>query len=319
VDKSLEYNNLVIIANRILNGFIPIHTSRFIGKVRDAYVWEAAQWQIQYEEDYREGLDRGLLGDKEAIRKATERGEWQEDWSIETTEKQIKLINDNIKLNQFKENIVGILLKQRQEKAKELDTLKKAYNALMLKGTAKYHALKNMVISKVEACTTLEWGTLCTESDFYEINSIIDKNELSIKIIRAIARSGFWAVKYRAAKDGIGFLIPDLNNITSYQESILSWTQIYDSAYNSMNPPTRMVIENDDEFDMWLEREHTKREFEKSKKGGKHNHKEIFISTDKKGAEKVYNMNDKVARTAIQKKLENTTRKGKLDETEPLV
>ncbi len=313
---SLSSENLVLVTYRVLNGYFTIRHGGKELKVLDLRCWQSAYLQEQFNKDLKEGLDSGLANDKEALRLAIKRGEWQKDWNIETIEKQIKFLNDGIKVNKFKDNIVGNLIKQRNQKVEELNKLKSIHNSIMTKGTARYYALKSMIVGRVNFC--VPDANFFSENDYYAINSKIEDNSISMKTIRKTARSGSWIIKYRAAKDGIGTLLPNLNDITVHQENLISWTQIYESVHNSMNPPSHAIVENDEEFDAWLEKEHSTREFERNRKNKKHDHKEVFIATDKAGANKVWGMNDKNVRKAVQNRIVKTAQKGKAHESELL-
>lgn len=83
--------------------------------------------------------------------------------------------------------------------------------------------------------------------------------------IRRIARSGIWRCKWMGSKKNLGVKTlfgRDMFELTTDQFRLMYWSQIYDSAYASMEPPSDAIIEDDKLFDRWLDEQHQKRERE---------------------------------------------------------
>jgi hypothetical protein len=86
--------------------------------------------------------------------------------------------------------------------------------------------------------------------------------------IRRIARSGFWRCKWMASKKNRGvrtLFDREMFDLTLDQFRLVYWSQVYDSAFESMEAPSDDVIEDDKLFDRWLEEQHKKREQERKK------------------------------------------------------
>ncbi len=81
--------------------------------------------------------------------------------------------------------------------------------------------------------------------------------------IRRIARSGIWRCKWMASKKNRGvktLFNREMYDLTIDQFCLMYWSQIYDSAYEAMEPPSDVVIEDDTLFDCWLEERNQKHE-----------------------------------------------------------
>ena len=97
----------------------------------------------------------------------------------------------------------------------------------------------------------------------YYNDSLVDE-----AAIRRIARSGFWRCKWMASKKNRGvktLFDREMYDLTLDQFRLVYWSQVYDSAFESMEAPSDKVIDNDDLFDKWLEQQHQKREAERKK------------------------------------------------------
>lgn len=73
--------------------------------------------------------------------------------------------------------------------------------------------------------------------------------------IRKVARAAIWRIKWNASKKNGGaktLFGREMYDITTDQFRLIYWSQIYDSAYESMEPPSDDVIDNDKLFDEWL-------------------------------------------------------------------
>ncbi len=90
------------------------------------------------------------------------------------------------------------------------------------------------------------------------INAYSD-NMLDVSSIRQIARSAQWRFRWHSSKNdirslfGVGF-----RDIDSNQDMLVYWSQVYDSAFESMERPSNLIIESDDAFDDWLENQSKK-------------------------------------------------------------
>jgi len=80
--------------------------------------------------------------------------------------------------------------------------------------------------------------------------------------IRRIARSGFWRCKWMGSKKNRGvktLFDREMYDLTMDQFQLVYWSQIYDSAYEAMEPPSDEVVDDDKLFDRWLDDQNQKR------------------------------------------------------------
>lgn len=80
--------------------------------------------------------------------------------------------------------------------------------------------------------------------------------------IRKAARAPIWRIKWAGSKKngGVKTLFGrDMYDLTLDQFRLVYWSQIYDSAFESMEPPTDDVFQDDKLFDDWLDAQAEKR------------------------------------------------------------
>jgi hypothetical protein len=86
--------------------------------------------------------------------------------------------------------------------------------------------------------------------------------------IRRVARSGTWRSKWMGSKKNRGvktLFDREMYDLTIDQFRLVYWSQVYDSAFESMEPPSDEVLEDDNLFDRWLDDQHQKRKAERKK------------------------------------------------------
>lgn len=255
----------------------------------------------------------------------------REVWTVEK-EKQIKDLE--IEIDILKERLPSLEFQiQEQKRALEsirikdekIDKLKEEKNQLW-PSTAEYfaetakrkHIIQN--ISKISSSYNVDLNINKTVSNEL-INCYYGKNAVSEAQIRELARSDPWRVYWRTSKECCMPLFSGvMSNITEYQYDLISWSTIYDFAYNSTNRPSDEVIQNDIKFDVWYKKEADRisresRSNQDDMKGIKGvGSKEVFIPADAEGARKVYDMNDPGSRQKIRDRQEYVKRRGMVAE-----
>ncbi len=154
----------------------------------------------------------------------------------------------------------------------------------------------------------------------------------NLKQIREVARSAAWRFRWNGAK-GIGNLFgKPVSEFDSEQQSLLYWSQVYDSVYESMDRPPEDIISDDDALDKWFEDQNRKdKAKEVSEKGtiGKmqlspkmRSSGEIFVVTNPDmnpnapSREDIDGLNTEFVRKFKQKEAETIKKHGTLKETE---
>lgn len=116
------------------------------------------------------------------------------------------------------------------------------------------------------------WEEFLKEVDDNLIMDIIkqlSKNNsiISTKQIREVARSAQWRFRWNAGKN-IGDLFgKPVIHLDSNQQNLVYWSQVYDSVYESYEPPTDDIVEDDDKLDKWFEDQARKRKVKKITEG----------------------------------------------------
>jgi len=124
-----------------------------------------------------------------------------------------------------------------------------------------------------EECLWNNWQAFLDEADDTLVHSVLDGirdiHMFSVADIREIARSGTWRFRWNGAK-GIGNLFgKPISEFDAEQQSLLYWSQVYDSVYESMEKPPDSIIEDDEALDKWFEDKYRKdKADEVVKKGG---------------------------------------------------
>lgn len=142
---------------------------------------------------------------------------------------------------------------------------------------------------------------------------------------RELARNDPWKSLWITRENsGVALFANPLNTeLTHNQKNILIWSQMYDNIQESMECPSKEVIEDDDMLDGWFIIQHQKREkdriekeFENSTSNEKiKNASEVFIvSGDKKKINKINDMNDPVSKMIKQQRNTVIKKEGHIDD-----
>ena len=130
--------------------------------------------------------------------------------------------------------------------------------------------------------------------DFEDVNLIYFISEwhssiLSDKVIRELSRTEPWKSLWMVRQNSSIKLFnnPENTELNHNQKNIIIWSQMYDSLQESMDCPSKDVIEDDDLLDGWFihqhkkrEKEQAEREFEEQTSNSKiKNAGEIFVMT----------------------------------------
>jgi hypothetical protein len=84
-----------------------------------------------------------------------------------------------------------------------------------------------------------------------------------IAVIRKLARGGQWRLRWNCCKSSPEDLFSrKMADMTLTQTLLVYWSQVYDSAFESLDRPPQDVINDDIEFDRWLEEQSKKHDRE---------------------------------------------------------
>lgn len=207
-----------------------------------------------YSQSYNRYKKQGMLTVDELLNLARRNDEWDD--------------SDDNYYNRFDD-----LVKTIKEQSNSEDRLKRA-NELREEIVDRYNSITSCSIEQIAIEDKIKYLIKCvtekenggplwkTDADFnnetnqallYQLIGAYLKNEINESIIRKIARSAQWRIRWNVGKENIQSLLGvHIHDLNDQQLSLLYWSQIYDSAYNSMEPPSDEIVEDDDKFDKWL-------------------------------------------------------------------
>jgi hypothetical protein len=170
------------------------------------------------------------------------------------------------------------------ERIKYLETilyeLETAHTQYIELPSVEYSAERARAHYAVSQCTlafpamTPRWPThtsFLDETDTSLVHSLVNayyRQDVETEaMIRKVARSSLWRIKWVGSKKngGVQTLFGrDMYDLTLDQFRLVYWSQIYDSAFEAMEPPTQEIVDNDEEFDKWVEQQAEKRKQERA-------------------------------------------------------
>lgn len=238
-----------------------------------------------YNQKLRELIDLGYLPQKELLKLSIKRNIYTKEENAEY-ERLLKLLQELNKKYRLeivffqKKNLKKILRIERRKFFKVITR-----RQIVLSRSAETYAEKKRMQFLTNECTldskeNKYWQNLdeILDLDLNKYREIFENyilkfsrfsNGLHEGIIRFIARSNEWQLKYLATQNAKTPLFE--NPVTKWdtnQTSLCYWAGIYRSALNSLEKPPDMVVKNDFRFDIWLAEQEKKmaKDIEEGKK-----------------------------------------------------
>jgi len=111
---------------------------------------------------------------------------------------------------------------------------------------------------------------------FYLIYEMMGEGALETPEIREIARSTEWRLTWGLARENLPSIFSrNVGDLTINHKMLIYWSRVYDSAFESAEPPEEETINDDDLFDDWLASRDLERQDKTSKgKSGADAHQE---------------------------------------------
>lgn len=218
----------------------------------------------------KKSKERGLLTEKELLIVLNKTGAWTE----EEEKKMAGLASDLDKIitgiqDLDKDDVRNIKLAQKMKEAAQ-----QAYEKLATKRASLFSATSDKILLEerltaiIYVCTYTEegkfwktWTSFQNEENLELINEL--RNEhltggFTTKQFREIARSNLWRFRWKAGQNNIGIFSNPISQLTDDQQTLIYWSQFYDSIYEAYERPPQEVIDNDEELDKWLKKEEEK-------------------------------------------------------------
>lgn len=210
-----------------------------------------------YANAYEDGLNRGVMTDKDILAMLIDRGVWdtqKENEYQDILPKHIEYWKEELyksRTNKGQKEKVIKYLKIAREELDKLTIIRHAYDYAACHGVAAF--AKTQFI--IERCTFLpaskkhySWSnaSLYKAMTFYQENLIREEN------MRELSHTYPWDNIWSAGRKN-GQLFPKCGvELTGEQQRLILWSGLYDSIHESGEPPTKDVINNDDMLDGWL-------------------------------------------------------------------
>jgi len=251
-----------------------------------------------------------------------------DDTSLEKLE---KLLEDQ-KVRLFKK---AFDIKARGSTKKQIASTKKAIGRSLGRKhfldpiTLRFHA--NMVKNKFLTAMCLkgpDGSNIYDEKSFWNSDSTVlekafeslERSIITIDEYRFLARNDPWRSVWGASKEQQVFGTAGVD-WTEEQRNLVSFSRMYDGAYQSPDCPDDSVFEDDDMFDGWLIDQRRTRDKEQKQNSAektgnwKDSAQEIFITAPtREDANSVYELNDMTSRMKVKERQTALEREGILED-----
>jgi hypothetical protein len=237
-------------------------------QVRSLTTREHAEADALRDRLVRQNKAMGILTEQELLKELEFRSMWSkaDDESIKNIRAEAKrLYNDANTIHRFDKHKKG----RDESKARVLEQMaakveNKKWDLLSISAEHMGDLERSLwILQKVtynEDGSALYWGSLDklrAERDRKLVVGVLNQYAQSLftqKDIREVARSPQWRYRWNSAKNnvitlfGVGF-----DAMTCDADMLVYWSQIYDSAFECMERPDDITIENDKSFDDWFD------------------------------------------------------------------
>ncbi len=310
----MTFEEKIRIVDRIVSGVKIVSDRGHIYCVRDPSSFHRQLADIYYDEQYDKLVNDGIMTEEQSKVEIRHKFLWTNADLKQFTkiEGDIDSLKEKLLSLEFKSNERNHTIKSitaLEEEKRKLDSRKQALQTYTAEHLAAFAKLRFLVFHLTynlnEERVWKDWSVFDETNDIL-ISKLVRETFLDERIteknIREIARSDPWRSAWIAAAKTGNLLNRPIAEITDYQRILVSWSLIYDSVYESMEPPSDEVINDDLLLDSWLMNQQKKRKTP-SKKFDDAKGNEIFIPVDSvEDAQKVYKMNDQEAMRIINRR-----------------
>jgi hypothetical protein len=268
----LCYNDRELLVYRILFGVVKIKTKEGTIKIYPP----TKEDYLDACEIYFETMDRCQIAgipdqdDMMEIMIEKQMWSWFEEKEIEENKKKV----EDTKISCFHNRRDRMILNRLKNETRKLEfrhheliSKKNQYFNSTCEGVSSVEKITHLI----KSCSYIDGnlydyfkeGALPIEHAIHEYNKF---HEIEDFVIRYLARNEPWRSIYNTRqKNGVSIFDNGNRELTINQKSLLSWSQMYDSVYESMECPDSYVIEDDDMLDGWFLTQSRKRSKEKAK------------------------------------------------------
>ena len=190
--------------------------------------------------------------------------------AVEADKKRQKPSPIQVRLRKRHDYVEGTLLQMGQDRTRYIELPSVEHMAELQRGDYFLHCSTLSFPEMEQVWPTLKHLQEETRTNLaglllrsYYSETIADESD-----IRRVARTGIWRCKWMGSKKNGGvktLFNREMYDLTTDQFRLMYWSQVYDSAFESMEAPSDDVIEDDKLFDRWLDEQHQKRKQERKK------------------------------------------------------
>lgn len=297
-----------------------------------------------YDSSLTEAREAGVMSKFDLYKKYKDVGAWtqEDDIAIERFQEQMDKLKEIHDASEPKvQKKFAAQISRLNEKQKEL----KSKRAELMYYSVESYAEEQKTLAMIFCATHDEeenrhwptWGEFLSEIDNVLLNGIFAQLNGGFSVhtlgdIRAIARSGSWRFRWNGAKSTGDLFGKSICEFDTEQQSLLYWSQVYDSVYESMDCPSDDIVEDDELLDKWFDdqgRKRKKKQVEDSGDIGKvkmsnkmRGHGEVFIVANPNinpsapEMEEISGLNSELVRKFKQSEEKRIKEHGTLQETE---
>lgn len=288
----LDYSDRELLVYRVISGVAKIKIDDKIFKVYPPTTEDYLDACEAYFETMHRLYNVGILDEDEMLQQMIERDLWS--YHKEDDLKKIKDKIEELKIGAFNNRRDTLGLNKIKNNIRALEA--QYYKLISIKNMYFGNTCEGMAMSEktshiIKSSTRLNG----------QIYSFDDKNSVSIRhliseystfhdiedsMLRYLSRTEPWRSIFSTKIQAGQCMFDSSREITNNQRSILAWTQMYDSVYESMDCPDSYVIADDDMLDGWFLVQAKKRKQEKSQSD-----LDNSIKSDKiKGSQEVFSV-----------------------------
>jgi len=257
---------------------------------------------------------------------------------IKNLEKREKILQSEIKDFQF------ITIKKKKAE-KELEVTRKSIknirdvknNIFSLSAESRAEEVMRRYLVMMSTENIKEKSYWLTEEDFLKETNIdliyhlaieyYKNNIFNESILRKIARSPEWRVKWNASKNGANLFGRPIPEWSDMQNWLVYWSQFYDFIYDSYERPSDVIIDDDNSCDSWVRDQNKKIKNSSQSKDKnlfgnkraitKQDHQEQFVMVQKDDSEvikQVQEMNSEDVRIQLRGERKTIVEQGRMSE-----
>jgi len=308
--------------NKVLSGNILIQMRDNLLIVRQPSVEIRHLADFFAEKAYEEAFEQNIFVQDELEDLIIENGWWTQEQEDELKKipkdlEQMKVDYFNSFLRDDSKRLIKKGIKQQEERFEKLTHEKYQF----FNYTCESLQSQAYTIHILKECTFYENGDRISLEDIsiYALQGKYNAEMLSDDDIRELSKVPQWRMTWNMAKDGREIFSFPACDLTDMQKSLISWTRMYDSIYESMEVPSDEVIDDNHAVDGWFVVQRRKREDDRkgSKKDSLPDSAEVFVPVgSQKEAARVHDMNTGQGKGIIKSRFNALKEKGTLDEGE---